>query len=462
MNPWFIYVYFLFLFEIKSCTIMACKTNFKTLFGVFLTLLLAASVSAQEQGIDSGDTAWVMISSALVLLMVPGVGFFYCGMVRKKNVLSILTQSFVIIAVVTLQWVLIGYSLSFGPDIGGVIGDLSWAGLKGVGMNPSPDYATTIPHLTFMVFQGMFAIITPALIIGAFTDRMKFSTLISFTLLWTTLIYDPLVHWVWGTGGWLAGMGVLDFAGGIVVHVSAGISALVAAILIGKRIGLNGTLMLPHNITLTVLGAAMLWFGWFGFNAGSALGANGLAAHAFVVTNIAGAAGALSWMLVSWIHMKKSSTLGVVTGAVAGLATITPAAGFVSPLAAIVIGFFTGAVCYAAVVFIKTKTGIDDALDVMACHGVGGIIGMLFVGVFASTAINPAGADGLLAGNLTLMLTQLTAVVVTLLYAGVGTFVILKVLDAVMGIRVTKEEEIIGLDLVHHGEEAYLGIDIPG
>jgi len=395
----------------------------KTAILPLLILLLAATAaSAKDNSIDSGDTAWVLVSAALVLMMTPAVGFFYGGMVRKKNVLTILSQSFVIMAVVSLQWVLIGYSLSFGPDLGGLIGNLDWMGLRGVGMEPSPDYGSTIPHTAFMMFQAMFAIITPALIIGAFVDRMKFSTLIVFVLLWTTLVYDPVAHWVWGVGGWIREMGAIDFAGGAVVHITAGISALVAAMLIGKRIGVdNGGLLAPHDITMSVLGAGMLWFGWFGFNAGSALGANGLAAHAFLTTNTSAAAAAFSWMTVSWLHTKKPSTLGIVTGAVCGLVAITPAAGFVSPLAAMAIGLAAGAICYAAVVYVKTRSGVDDALDVMACHGVGGIVGALLIGVFASTSVNPDGANGLLAGSPSLILTQLVSVVAVLAYAGLLT-----------------------------------------
>ena len=438
------------------------KTDYRTVSGFLGFLILATTANATSTPIDTGDTAWVLASSALVLLMTPAVGFFYGGMIRKKNILSILTQSFVIISLVSIQWVLVGYSLAFGPDIGGVIGSLSLVGLKGVGMGPNADYGSTIPELAFMIFQAMFAIITPALIIGAFADRMKFTTFITFILLWTTLVYDPIAHWVWGVGGWIRELGALDFAGGTVVHISAGVSALAAALIIGRRIGLNGDGIRPHDITMTVLGASILWFGWFGFNAGSALGAGGLAAQAFVVTNTAAAAAALSWMLVSWVHAKKPSSLGIVTGAVCGLVAITPASGFVSPLAAILIGAAAGAVCYLSVVFMKTKTGIDDALDVMACHGVGGMAGALLTGVFAQAAVNSAGADGLLAGNPALLLSQAIAVVATAVYAFVVTAVLLKVLDALMGLRVRKEEEIIGLDLTQHGEEAYPDMDIPG
>ena len=438
------------------------KTDYKTVSGLMGFIILATTANATSTPIDTGDTAWVLASAALVLLMTPAVGFFYGGMIRKKNIVSILTQSFVIISLVSIQWVLVGYSLAFGPDIGGVIGSLSLFGLKGVGMGPNADYGSTIPELAFMIYQAMFAIITPALIIGAFADRMKFTTFIAFILLWTTLVYDPIAHWVWGVGGWIRELGALDFAGGTVVHISAGVSALAAALIIGRRIGLNGDSIRPHDITMTVLGASILWFGWFGFNAGSALGAGGLAAQAFVVTNTAAAAAALSWMLVSWVHAKKPSSLGIVTGAVCGLVAITPASGFVSPLAAILIGAVAGAVCYLSVVFMKTKTRIDDALDVMACHGVGGTTGALLTGVFAQAAVNSAGADGLLAGNPALLVSQAVAVLATAVYAFVVTVVLLKVLDALMGLRVRKEEEIIGLDLTQHGEEAYPDMDIPG
>ncbi|MFH1788075.1 MAG: ammonium transporter [Candidatus Altiarchaeota archaeon] len=434
----------------------------KTTIGI-ITILLTIPTVCAANNVDSGDTAWVLASAALVLLMTPAVGFFYGGMVRQKHVLTMLSQSMIIAAVISIQWVIIGYSLSFGPDIGGLIGNLDWIGLNGIGLNPSTAYATTIPQLAFIAFQMMFAIITPALIIGAIADRIKFKSLILFTLLWSTIVYDPLVHWVWGDGGWINTIGAVDFAGGLVVHISAGISALIAAILLGRRIDLdNGSTLHQHDKTMTVLGAALLWFGWFGFNAGSALGANGIAANAFIVTNTAGAAAAVSWMIVSWIHAGKPSTLGIVTGAVAGLATITPASGFVTPMAAIVIGLFTGIVCYLAVVLVKNKTRIDDALDVMACHGVGGIIGTLATGVFATTLVNPDGVNGILSGNFHLFEMQLIAVLAVLVYAGVCTAAILTVLDKLIGLRVDRKEEIIGLDLTQHGEEAYPEYDVPG
>ena len=430
---------------------------------ILLVLLLSANVLADDEAdISAGDTSWVLIASAMVLLMTPGVGFFYGGMVRKKNVLAILTQSFIIMGLISVQWVLIGYTLAFGPDIAGVIGGLDHIGLQGVGMDPNPVYSDTIPELAFMIFQAMFAIITPALIIGSFADRMKFSSFLVFTFLWATFVYDPLCHWVWGSGGWIGEMGALDFAGGTVVHISAGVSALAAALVLGPRLELkNGGEIKPHDITMVVLGAAILWFGWFGFNAGSSLAADGLAAHAFVVTNTAAAAAALSWMLVSWVYEGKPGSMGIVTGAVCGLVAITPAAGFVSPLASIVIGAIAGVVCFLMIVFMKNRTKIDDALDVMACHGMGGIVGALLTGVFASTIVNPGGADGFMAGNPSLLITQIISVLVTMIYAFVLTVLILKAIDIVMGLRVCKEEEIIGLDLTQHGEEAYPDMDLP-
>lgn len=432
---------------------------------LLLPLLLLSTTTAAETAVDTGDTAWVLMSAALVLLMTPALGFFYGGMVRKKNVLTIITQSFIILALISVQWVLIGYSLSFGPDLGkmGLIGSLEWIGLKNVGATPNPDYGATIPALAFMIFQAMFAVITPALITGSFADRMKFSSLIIFTLFWATFVYAPIAHWVWGVGGWIRNLGAIDFAGGTVVHITAGISALAAALVIGKRSEVNsGGDIRPHDITMVILGASLLWFGWFGFNAGSALGANGLAAQAFVVTNTAGASAALSWMTVSWLHNKKPSSMGIVTGAVCGLAAITPASGFVSPMASIAIGAMAGVLCYIAVVIVKTKTSVDDALDVLACHGVGGITGMTLTGIFAQKVLNPAGADGLLSGNTSLLVSQIIAVVATVVYSFVMTVVILKAVDLVMGLRVRKEEEVIGLDLTQHGEEAYPDMDIPG
>ncbi|MBW2674227.1 MAG: ammonium transporter, partial [Deltaproteobacteria bacterium] len=352
---------------------------------------------------NAGDTAWVMVCAALVFIMTPGVAFFYGGMARRKNILSILTQCFAIICLVSLQWVLFGYSLAFGPDTGyGIIGGLDWIGLRGVGQEPSAVYGSTIPHLVFMIFQAMFAIITPALMVGAFAGRMKFSALVLFTLLWTTFVYDPIAHWVWGAGGWLGGIGALDFAGGIVVHVSSGISALVVAIMIGKRIGYEKQSFAPHNLPITFLGGALLWIGWFGFNAGSALEAGGLAGNAFVTTNTAAAAAGLAWAFMEWKMDGAPTVLGIVSGVVAGLVAITPACGFVSVVSAIPIGLIAGIICYLAVAKLKPLLGYDDSLDVFGVHGIGGIWGTLATGIFAAVAINSGGADGLLLGNMKL------------------------------------------------------------
>ncbi|MBA4391489.1 MAG: ammonia channel protein [Syntrophus sp. (in: bacteria)] len=404
--------------------------------------------------IDSGDTAWVLISTALVLLMTPGLAFFYGGMVGRKNVLGVLMQCFTILCIVSIQWVLYGYSLSFAPG-SGFWGGFSWSGLANVGFAPYKDYAATIPHQLFMAYQMMFAVITPALIIGAFAGRMKFSAFVIFTILWATFVYDPVCHWVWGVGGWLKDLGALDFAGGTVVHINAGIAALMTAIFIGKRNGTTNKVILPHNLPFTILGTALLWFGWFGFNAGSALGANELAVNAFVVTNTAAAAAGLTWALIDWIFNDKPTMLGTATGAVAGLVAITPAAGFVSALSAIIIGVLVSVFCYMAVTLIKPKFGYDDALDVFGVHCIGGIWGALATGLFASKAINPAGADGLFFGNPKQLLVQAAAVGVTVVYSFVASYIIYKLIDVVMKVRVTKKDETIGLDLTQHHENAY-------
>ena len=403
---------------------------------------------------NSGDTTFVLISAALVMLMTPGLALFYGGMVRGKNVLGTIMQSFIILGVVTIQWVLWGYSMSFGPDWGGIIGGLDWFGLKGVGMEPSPDYGPTIPHLAFMIFQCMFAVITPALITGAFAERMKFSAFLLFVILWSTFVYNPLAHWVWGAGGWMGEMGALDFAGGTVVHISSGVSALVAALVVGKRLGYGSTPYIPHNLPMTVTGAALLWFGWFGFNAGSALAADGLAASAFVATHVASASAAFSWLVVEWLHKGKPTTLGAASGAVAGLVAITPAAGFVGPLSAIVIGTLAGAICYGGVL-LKTKVRYDDSLDVVGIHGLGGTWGALATGLFASTAINEAGADGLFFGNAGQLGIQIVSILATMVFAFVMTFVILKIVDKAVGLRVNEEEEQKGLDISLHDERGY-------
>lgn len=409
---------------------------------------------------NSGDTAWVLTASALVLLMtIPGLAFFYGGLVRRKNVLSILMQCFIIVCVISLQWVLFGYSLAFGPDFHGIIGTLEWAGLAGVGAAPNSNYAATIPHSAFMIFQAMFAIITPALIIGAYAERVKFPAFLLFTVLWATFVYDPLAHWVWGAGGWLKSLGGLDFAGGIVVHVSSGISALVLALLLGKRVGYNHKPIRPHNLPFTVLGAALLWFGWFGFNAGSALAADGLAATAFVNTNTATAAAGLAWALIEWRHNGSPTILGAATGAVAGLVAITPACGFVNPMNAMLIGIIVAFVCYIAVAVMKGKLGYDDSLDAFGVHGVGGTVGTLLTGIFAQKAINPAGADGLLFGNLHTFGIQCLMLVVTVVFAAIMTFIIFKIVDAAIGMRVEEKNEIIGLDLTQQSEAAYTVIE---
>ncbi len=404
--------------------------------------------------VDAGDTAWMLTSSALVLLMTPGLALFYGGMVRAKNVLGTIMHSFIIIAVISVQWVLFGYSLAFGPDRGGIIGSLSWIGLNGVGLDPNPDYGATVPHQVFMIYQAMFAIITPALITGAIAERMKFKTFLVFTVLWTTLVYDPLAHWVWGVGGWMRNLGALDFAGGTVVHISSGISALAAAILVGRRRGFRTEAMAPHNLPMTITGAAILWFGWFGFNAGSAIASGKLAASAFVVTHLATAAAALSWVLVEWLYKGKPTTLGAASGAVAGLVAITPGSGFVGPMPALIIGFLAGALCYVGVVG-KNKFGYDDSLDVVGVHGVGGTWGAIATGLFASKAINDAGVDGLFFGNPRLLGIQVLAVLSTWVYAFAVTFVLLKILDWTMGLRVTDDEEENGLDLSQHSETGY-------
>ena len=404
--------------------------------------------------VSSGDTAFILICSALVMFMTPGLALFYGGMVRSKNVLGTVMQSFVIIGVVSVIWVLWGYSLAFGPDVGGVIGSLAWFGLQGVDLMPSPDYASTIPHVAFMIFQAMFAIITPALITGAFAERLKFSALLVFVMLWSTLVYSPIAHWVWGVAGWLGSMGALDFAGGTVVHISSGASALAAALLISKRKGYGKEHFVPHNLPMTIAGAAILWFGWFGFNAGSALASDGLAAGAFVTTHVAASAAALSWTFAEWIHRGKPTTLGAASGAVAGLVAITPAAGFVGPVSAVIIGAIGGLICYMGVLA-KSKLGYDDSLDVVGIHGLGGTWGALATGLFASTAVNPHGADGLFFGNPGQLWPQFLSVVITWAFAFVMSVVILKILDLAIGLRVSEEDEVRGLDITQHSETAY-------
>jgi Amt family ammonium transporter len=402
--------------------------------------------------VSAGDTAWLLLSAALVMLMTPALGFFYGGLVRRKNVLATIMHSFFILCLISVQWVLWGYTLAFGPDIGGIIGGLDWLTLKGVGQEPGP-YAATVPHQAFMVFQMMFAVITPALITGAFAERKRFKAFVVFTLLWATFVYDPVAHWVWG-GGWLSKLGALDFAGGTVVHITSGVSALVAALVLGRRVGYGRDALEPHDMTMTVLGASLLWFGWFGFNAGSAINAGGLAANAFVVTNTAAAMAALTWMTVSWLHKGAPSVLGAAAGAVAGLVAITPASGYVDVSASILIGLGAGVFCYTAIQLTK-RLRVDDALDVFGVHGVGGAWGAIATGIFATVAVNGAAKDGLLAGNPGQLGVQLIAVGATILYAAVMTFVILKLIDVFVGLRVPESEEVLGLDATQHREAAY-------
>jgi Amt family ammonium transporter len=412
--------------------------------------------------INSGDTAWVLTSTALVMLMTPGLALFYGGLVRRKNVLSTIMHSMFILGLVSVTWVLFGYSLAFGPDvsfnvggihISGIIGGLDYVGLHDVGKDPGP-YAATIPHSVFMAFQMMFAIITPALITGAFAERKKFKAFVLFTLLWTILVYSPIAHWVWGAGGWLgpANVGALDFAGGTVVHISSGVAALVAALVLGPRVKRESDRFEPHDVRLVVLGAGLLWFGWFGFNAGSALAANGLAANALVVTNTAAGMAAITWVTMSWLHKGSPSVVGAAAGCVAGLVAITPASGFVDASAAIVIGFLAGSICYGAIL-LRERMKVDDALDVWAVHGVGGTLGAILTGVFAVSAVN--GASGLIDGNPGQVGSQLVAVATTWIYSGVVTFAILKVVDVFVGLRVEESEEEEGLDASQHGEVAW-------
>ncbi|HSF07805.1 MAG TPA: ammonium transporter [Nitrospirales bacterium] len=430
------------------------RSTMGRLTGLVLGLSLSHpfAVWGGEEGlpkIDTGDTAWLLMSSALVLCMtLPGLALFYGGLVRKKNVLGTIMHTMVILCVISLIWVLCGYSLAFGPDVGGVIGSLAWVGLNGVGLDPSPQYASTVPHQVFMFFQLMFAAITVALITGSVAERMKFKALLMFAVLWSLLIYTPLAHWVWG-GGWLAKLGALDFAGGAVVHISSGFGALVCAVMLGRRKGFGAEPMPPHDLPMTVLGAGLLWFGWFGFNAGSALGANGVAAAAFLATHTAASAGGLSWMVAEWVHRGKPTVLGVASGVVAGLATVTPAAGFIGPMSALLIGLVAGTVCYIAVVW-KMRLGYDDSLDVVGIHGVGGFMGILATGLFASI-----GAQGFFFGNPGQFGIQVVLALVTLAFSVIGTYFILKIVDVTVGLRVSAQDEEMGLDLSQHNERAY-------
>lgn len=427
---------------------------------VLVNLLLTGSPSwaqaatGQSAAINGADTAWVLLSSALVLAMlVPGLALFYGGLVRSKNVLGTIMQSFAILCLVSVLWLLVGYSLSFGPDVKGVIGSLEWAGLMGVGLAPHVTYGATIPHQAFMIFQMMFAAITPALITGAFAERMKFSALLLFSGLWSLFVYAPVAHWIWG-GGWLAQWGALDFAGGAVVHMSSGIGALVCVIVMGARQGYGTDYLAPHNLPMVLLGTGLLWVGWFGFNAGSALGPNEIAVVAFLATHTAAVAGGLAWMAIEWAHRGAPTILGIASGAIAGLAMVTPGAGYVGPLAAFVMGLIAGSLSYLVIIK-KGKFGYDDSLDVVGIHGVAGVAGMTLTGILASKAVNPAGADGLLAGNAGFFGVQVLAVVAVALFSAAVTYGILLLVDRVTGLRVTREEERAGLDISQHNERAY-------
>jgi ammonium transporter, Amt family len=423
--------------------------------GLTMLALLPGSVAAADGStIDSGDTAWMLASTALVMIMLPGLALFYGGLVRRKNVLSTIMHSFFGLALVSVVWVIVGFSLAFGPDVNGwgLIGGLDYVGFNNVGLEPSTVYGLTIPFLLFAAFQLMFAAITPALITGAFAERKRFGAFVVFTVLWSILVYSPIAHWVWSADGWLFKAGALDFAGGTVVHVSSGVSALIVAILIGKR-ALNGDSREPHDVPMTVLGAGLLWFGWFGFNAGSALSAGGLAASAFVVTNTAAAAATITWVGASYLRTRKVSVVGAACGAVAGLVAITPASGFVTAGGALVIGLVAGGLCYSATL-LRARSKVDDALDVFAVHGVGGAFGAVATGVFATAAVQEA-YTGLIDGNVGQLATQLVAVGATIGYAVVATFVIIKVVDVILGIRVPSTQEEAGLDLAVHGEAAY-------
>jgi Amt family ammonium transporter len=420
---------------------------------VILALAAGPAAAADGSEINSGDTAWLLIATALVMIMLPGLALFYGGLVRSKNVLSTIMHSFFGLALVSVVWVLVGFSLAFAPDVTGVglLGGLDYAGFMNVGLTPSATYGTTIPFVLFAAFQLMFAAITPALITGAFAERKRFASFVIFTVLWSIFVYSPIAHWVWATDGWLFKLGALDFAGGTVVHASSGVSALIVALLIGRRV-VNGDRMEPHDIPMTVLGAGLLWFGWFGFNAGSALSAGGLAANALLVTNTAAAAATITWVLASYVHKRKVSVVGAACGAVAGLVAITPASGFVTAGGALLIGFAVGGLCYSATL-LRERLKVDDALDVFAVHGVGGTFGAIATGVFATTAINAF--PGLIDGNPSQVVTQVVAVAATIAYAVIATFVIVKLVDFILGIRVPAAQEEMGLDLAVHGEAAY-------
>lgn len=410
-----------------------------------------------NSSINLADTLFILLSAALVMLMTPALALFYGGMVRRKNILSVLMQCFAAMCLLSVWWIMIGYSLSFAPNPG-FWGGFSWFGLKGVGYDPMPDYSSTIPHRVFMIYQSMFAVITPALIIGAFAERMKFSSYLFFTILWSTFVYAPVCHWIWGSGGWLKQMGVLDFAGGIVVHTTAGIAALVTTVIIGKRRDLAHT-PAPHNLPLVMAGTGLLWFGWFGFNAGSALAINEVAINAFITTNTAAAAAGISWCLLEWIRNGKPTLFGIMTGIIAGLATVTPGAGFVSVSSAFFIGLIASVLCFIAIAVIKTKFDYDDSLDAFGVHGVGGMLGTLCVGLFATKSVNPAGADGLFYGNAKFFFTQLMGVGICAAYTLIATFIIYKLVDVFVKVRVEEDDESVGLDLTQHRERAYTIIE---
>ena len=402
---------------------------------------------------NMGDTVFMFVTAVMVMLMTPGLALFYGGMVRSKNVLSTTMHSYSAMAIVSIQWIVIGYSLSFGPDWHGLIGTLDWFGLNGVTYAPNPDYSSTIPHNLFMMFQLMFAILTPALISGAFAERMRFSAFLIFILLWTTIVYNPVAHWVWGVGGWLRELGALDFAGGNVVHITSGVAGLVLAIFLGKRKNINGSS--PHHLPFTMLGAGLLWFGWFGFNVGSALSLNDVALTAFINTNIAAAASALTWMLSEWFFQSKPTAMGAACGAVSGLVAITPACGFVTPFSALLIGAIGGVLCFGAVFFLKTKFGYDDTLDAFGCHGIGGTWGGIATGLFATTTVNSDGANGLFYGNAALLFKQLIAIGATYAFTIIMTYAIIKAINFFLPVRVDEHEEHMGLDISMHGEKAY-------
>jgi Amt family ammonium transporter len=425
--------------------------KFSTMLLFIFVLCENAFCGTNANSISSGDNTFIMISAALVFLMTPALALFYGGLVKKKNVLSTFNHSFVALGIITLQWIIFGYSLAFGNDVNGIIGGFSYLFLKGVGAAPS-NYAPTIPHLTFMIYQGMFAIITPALISGAVAERIKFSSYVIFIFLWATFVYDPVAHWIWG-GGWLSKLGVVDFAGGLVVHATCGVAALVAAIVVGKRKSFMKEPMMPHHVPMVLLGAGLLWFGWFGFNGGSALSSGALSINAFITTHVSAATALFVWMLIEWKFSGKPTALGGATGAIAGLATITPASGFVSPMSSILIGFAAAVICFLAI-RLKEKFKYDDTLDVFGVHGVGGILGTLSLGLLAQKSIN--GVNGLFFGNAKTFLVQIEGTIAVVFYTLIATYIILKIVSLLTnGLKVSEEDELMGLDVSLHGESAY-------